>query len=120
MLPPDAHERLTKLCGMLSSSSDNERSVAAMMATDLLRAHGMTWADLLAAQQAPPNDVEMICAFDAIRECYERIDQCDREWDRGFLQSLYTKCQKHGYETELTPKQWMVLERIGRNLGVYE
>lgn len=38
--------RLRKLCGMLSSDAEGERATAARMATDLLKRHGKTWADI--------------------------------------------------------------------------
>jgi len=39
--------RVRKVCGMLSSEHEGERSAAAAMATRLLRQNGKTWADVV-------------------------------------------------------------------------
>jgi hypothetical protein len=46
VLDPD---RLRKLCGMFGSDHDGEVSNAARMADKLVRAAGLTWADVIAA-----------------------------------------------------------------------
>lgn len=38
--------RFRKVCGLLSSNHDGERATAASMATAMLRAAGMSWADI--------------------------------------------------------------------------
>ena len=38
--------RFRKVCGLLSSTHDGERAVAASMATAMLRAAGMSWTDI--------------------------------------------------------------------------
>jgi hypothetical protein len=55
-LPAPALDRLTKLCGLLGSDHDGERATAARMASDLLRQHKLTWAEVLmpAPAQARP------------------------------------------------------------------
>jgi hypothetical protein len=50
-LQPDDLTRLIKLAGMLASAHAGERAAAALKCTELLAAHGMSWADAL---QPPP------------------------------------------------------------------
>jgi len=52
-LPARDLDRLIKLCGLLTSDADGERATAARMASDLLRAHRLTWAEVLRAGGAP-------------------------------------------------------------------
>jgi hypothetical protein len=40
-------KRLAQICEMLRSDNDNERAVAARMATDLLRRAEVTWTDVI-------------------------------------------------------------------------
>ena len=40
-------KRLAQICEMLRSDNDNERAVAARMATDLLRRADVTWTDVI-------------------------------------------------------------------------
>ena len=47
ILAPEARARLSKLVGMFGSSSEGERAVAALKATQLLHGVGATWADLV-------------------------------------------------------------------------
>ena len=55
-LPPATATRLAKVCGLLGSDHDGERASAAYQATKILRAAGMTWADIVAPARpaAPP------------------------------------------------------------------
>ena len=47
-LDPHSADRLRKLCGMLGSEHDGERAAAAAKADELVRAAGLTWADVIA------------------------------------------------------------------------
>ena len=62
-LPTSALDRLTKLAGMLGSDHDGERASAALLATRLLRDHGLTWRDVLGRQpsgeRAAPLDADV-------------------------------------------------------------
>ena len=51
-LGPLVLDRLVKLCGMFSSLHDGERATAAAKA-DLVRAHGITWRELLVPRETP-------------------------------------------------------------------
>jgi hypothetical protein len=46
-------ERLAKLLGLLGSDHDGERAAAGLQASKLIRAKGLTWADVLGAGQLP-------------------------------------------------------------------
>src|SRR6516225_4924247 len=46
-LNPRSIDRLVKLLGMLGSSHDGERAVAALKANALVREHGLVWADVI-------------------------------------------------------------------------
>jgi hypothetical protein len=58
-LSPADKDRLIKLLGMMGSDHMGERAVAAAKADELIRSHGMTWADVVlpttaaAAPKAP-------------------------------------------------------------------
>jgi hypothetical protein len=52
-LPPHAYAKLIKLAGMLGSSFDGEIANAGRMATDILREHGTTWAEVLTPSCQP-------------------------------------------------------------------
>lgn len=43
---PEALARFRKICGLLGSAHDGERAAAALKATELLRQHGLGWADV--------------------------------------------------------------------------
>ena len=70
-LAPDALvERLIKLLGMLGSAHDGERAAAGLKAHELLRHHGLTWADILLATPATPAKIgwrDMVRACEAQR-----------------------------------------------------
>jgi len=46
--------RLAQLCEMLRSDNDHERSVAARLATDLVRRANTTWTDVILQAEAKP------------------------------------------------------------------
>jgi hypothetical protein len=54
-------DRLAKICGLLASDHDGERAAAAAKASQLLRAAGLSWRDLIecgcpkAPRQASPD-----------------------------------------------------------------
>ena len=53
-LNPSLATKLAKICGLLGSDHDGERSAAAWQATRLLRAQGLSWADVFAPALPPP------------------------------------------------------------------
>ena len=54
--PPSLHDlnRLIKLLGMLDSAHAGERAAAALKVCEWVRAHNITWAELLDPIAAPP------------------------------------------------------------------
>jgi hypothetical protein len=108
-LPDGVLERLIKLAGMMTSPFDNERAVAAAKAADLLKRHGLTWADVLAGQQpAPlrPGRHWRTC----ISDCLTRPGLS--AWEREFLTTL------RNWRGEPTPKQRARLTAICEAVGV--
>ena len=53
-LDPSVAAKLAKICGLLGSDHDGERSAAAWQATRLLQAHGLTWTSVFAPAPPPP------------------------------------------------------------------
>ena len=51
-LDPSSAAKLAKVCGMLGSEHDGERSAAATAATRILHDHGVTWSDLVTVAAA--------------------------------------------------------------------
>ena len=89
-LPPDAAAKLSKICGLLGSDQDGERSAAAHQATRLLRSHGLTWADVISpARPVPapsipthwPSHAAAVAA--ALRHAKHLTD-----WERTFLRDI--------------------------------
>jgi hypothetical protein len=131
-LPPPAHARLVKLAGMLGSSFDGERANAARMATDILREHGTTWAEVL-NPSCPP------CPTCAARTAQQERSETYRDARSSWTRSSYTSswrelawyCQDNAdllspwersfiasilQRWRLTPRQEDVLDRIVEKL----
>lgn len=49
-IPEKDYDRLIKLCGLLSSDNENERSMSAMHATVIIKRYKLTWADIVAGK----------------------------------------------------------------------
>jgi hypothetical protein len=93
-LHPQAADKLAKICGLLGSAHDGERASAAAKADALVRAAGLTWADVI---NVPPiiadaprirswrstsTDWQKMAAF-----CHARREQLS-QWDREFVRSM--------------------------------
>jgi hypothetical protein len=94
-LDPGAADRLRKLCGMLGSEHDGERAAAAAKADALLRAAGLTWADVITAPSLIPEHPVRIRAWRASDSDWQRMAQfCHaRRWslsqrEREFVESV--------------------------------
>jgi hypothetical protein len=57
-LDPQTLDRLAKLLGMLGSVHAGERAVAGLKAHELVRAHGLTWHDVLRPSALSFNDAQ--------------------------------------------------------------
>jgi hypothetical protein len=108
-LAPAVAEKLAKVVGLLASDFDGERANAAAAATKLLRAHGMSWADLVTpgAAPAPRRPIgHRARALEALRHGLART-----VWEVSFLHSVA------GQEGRLSEKQEAVLRRIEERSG---
>jgi hypothetical protein len=76
-LDPQYATRLVKLLGMCGSDHAGERSAAALKADQLLRAHGMTWAEVITAPAITRHNTDdQKSDWRAMREfCAQRSDQ---------------------------------------------
>lgn len=108
VLDPTSRAKLVGILGMLGSDFDGERAVAALLASRLLKSHGLTWDDLI-----PP-------AVGFVAEQSDRDDQPDltlclrhirllTDWEAGFIRSITSR-------RRLSPKQSDVLHRIAGTL----
>ncbi len=123
-LPPDAIVRLAKLLGMLGSEHGGERAAAGLKATELLRAHGATWSDLIQQLNAPaPRNTRAHYAEAAWRVAAEAclsihenddspVGRVLTAWEYGFI----TDILERGFD--LSAKQSAVLQRIAGKMGV--
>jgi hypothetical protein len=93
LLDPRDAERLAKLCGMFGSDHDGERASAAAMADEIVRAHGLTWRDVISTSAtrscgmddiapAPTDSVETQIEF-----CLQHEDLLN-SWEWGFLNGI--------------------------------
>lgn len=108
-LSPEARTRLIRICGIFGSSFDGERANAARMADELIRAHGLTWADVLQAPRPLHRGTD--------REAAIRCLACPQvlsDWETNFLRSLL------GRRRGLTRKQSKILDEIYEKVSAYE
>ena len=112
-LPDDARTRLAKVCGLLASDQDGERAAAALLATRLLRSHGLSWADLLTPAASPPPAAPAAAQATpmhaALAEWALRTPEHLTPWERSFLADIRAR-------RRLTPRQASVLAEIVREL----
>jgi hypothetical protein len=101
LLDPQAADRLAKLCGLLSSYHDGERASAALKADQLIRSHGLRWADIIAVRSAPPTSVEEQIDF-----CLGNGADIVTAWEEGFLRGI------RDWPNSLTEKQRKKLEQL--------
>jgi len=106
VLPPKAAERLAKMAGMLGSNHAGERAAAAAAATRLLRAHGLTWREVLLLQAVPPArpDPGADDWRGAAAACLARPDLLT-QWEARFLRDLLAF-------PRVSPKQAATLDGI--------
>jgi len=80
-LDPHTANRLSKICGLFSSSHDGERATAAAKANDIVRERGLSWSDLITAD--PVLSTDSMIAF-ALRYG----DGILSAWEYGFLRGV--------------------------------
>src|SRR4051812_30976692 len=114
-LDPRAVERLAKLLGLLGSNHDGEGLAAARQAQELLRARGLSWADVL-LRTVPGSDPRSRpapgCCPPSCGAAQWALAHADRLTPREaeFLRDIV------GRSRQLTPKQAAWLDRIVRRL----
>src|SRR4051794_34591945 len=127
-LPAPAHDRFVKLCGLLTSDAAGERATAARMASDLLRQHKLSWAEVLNPQPCQPcpkcagraeqeersRAYRAAAARDWTRDPWRNVavhclihDDLLSEWEASFLQSVLRQRRQY-----LSDRQHEVLDRI--------
>lgn len=98
-LPPADLSRLGKLAGMLGSDFDGERATAAALASNLLKNHGLTWADVFRVPDPASSYGRRGCWIDpespqeALRVLHDYADVLlDRnEWLANFVADLHAR-----------------------------
>ena len=110
LLPAERLDKLVKVCGLLSSSHDGERAAAALQASRIVKAAGLSWSDLLRQPIAstPRPEGRGTGWFDDVLLC-QRHPGSLRPWETGFISSI-------GRLRRLTPKQRSTLAGIAATL----
>jgi hypothetical protein len=113
-LDPSIATKLAKICSLLGSHHDGERSAAAHAATKLLRAQGLSWEDVFTpALPAPPQwpvhreptyQASVMSHAAKVRHA-RRYPERLTNWEVTFLADL-GRCRS------LSPKQAVALDRI--------
>ena len=110
---PDAIvDRLAKICGLLGSNQDGERSAAAYQATKILQEHRLTWRDVIEA--AGRREAEQLEAPDwreQLTVCASRTVRLT-EWECRFLAQLVR------WGRRPSEKQLIILARIYAKVAV--
>lgn len=105
-------DKLVAILGMLGSDFDGERAAAGLKATELLRARGLTWSDVVPARRGatPPPGQPAWCNTRA-----DDLDLCTRHfaslrrWEADYVISFTTTLR-------VSPKQRRVLHEIACGL----
>jgi hypothetical protein len=125
-IPGPAFNKLVKIAGLLTSDQDGERSAAALMASNILRTHKVSWAELLTRgvvilHEAPPRPEpqpppesprspwDEPAWKDAARKARTKYGDLLTEWERGFLSSILER-------SHLSDKQMATLVRIATKI----
>ena len=102
-LDPGTVDKLARICGLFSSEHDGERSSAAAMADKIVRAHGLTWPQIIA-----PQSHSNAAQIGVVLANLEALTT----WERGFIYSI------NGRRT-LSPKQQALLDDIAAKARAY-
>jgi hypothetical protein len=102
LLPAPTRDKLAKVCGLLGSNHDGERAAAAHQATEILRRHGLTWAELILATPAEASDGG---GWRAMRRECARHPKLLTDWELAFVTTIARR-------TAISDRQREVLERI--------
>ncbi|WP_120010412.1 hypothetical protein [Teichococcus vastitatis] len=119
-LDPAVASKLVKICGLLGSDQEGERSAAAWQATRLLQKHGMSWQDVFAASPLPPPSPPQPSPAPqrASRPSWGHVSKV--HWALGFRSRLTpwegAFLQEIGRRPRISAKQIEVLDGIIRKL----
>ena len=109
MLPAADLDRFIKLTGLLGSDHAGERATAALKATALLKAHRLTWAEVLGRLRASPDQPPIEQRWRLLRrQCLARPEMLS-EWELAFLARI-------GRQARISRRQLEVLEQIAAEL----
>ena len=117
-LSGDEIAKLVRILGMLGSSCDGERAAAGLLASQMLRAKGLQWADVVSggvvrsarqpvAQRQPPTFTSPPSRF-AVQQMLRYRDALT-DWEADFLSGL---CQFK----KLSAKQETIYQRIAEKV----
>jgi hypothetical protein len=108
-LDPQYVTRLVKLLGMLGSDHAGERAAAALKANELIRGHGLTWADVVRPlanrrdEAKKPDDQKMV-DWRTMRDYCARRPHLLRSREQEFIDDI------NSWRGALTEKQsaWLI------------
>lgn len=110
-LTPDEQTRLISILGMLGSDFAGERAAAELLATRLLKDHGLRWKDVIGG---PPRHEKPRMADYSSRDlglCLRHLTSV-AEWEQEFCRSLAMR-------PRLSPKQVEVVQKIAAKLRTW-
>lgn len=96
--------RLVGILGRLGSDFDGERAAAGLLASRLLRNHGLTWADLLGGASQRDASRRGESSNSSLGLCLCHLKHLT-EWEQQFCRSLAGR-------SRLSPKQAAVTQKI--------
>ncbi len=105
LLAPDRN-RLVNILGRLGSDFDGERAAAGLLATRMLRDHGLSWDDLLL--QSTPTLPTPVDWRELVAAC--RRSNALTKWEIDFLAAVAVRARP-------TSKQMVVLEQIAAKVS---
>jgi hypothetical protein len=100
-LPPEAAQKLVKICGLFGSNQLGERASAALRADELVKSNDLTWCDVIGSEP----DLE---PHTLVRFCLDHAELLTA-WEASFVSS----CSSFRV---LSAKQLGVLARISAKI----
>jgi hypothetical protein len=99
-----ARPRLAAVLSRLESPFDGERAAAGLLASRMVRAAGLSWAEVVAPDVAGPQRPDPPPWRAAVAMCRRRRDLLT-DWEAQFLATLATQAR-------VSPRQIEILDRI--------
>jgi len=117
-LPPDDCRKLARILGMLGSDALGERAAAGLLATKLIKSHGLQWSDIIGGavqaqqqRQPPPGQSGAHTRSNPATD----LTLCRRHlgavtpWEANFIDGLQNR-------RRLSEKQLAILQGIASDL----